>query len=178
MFPDRKYRCIVIDPPWRQPIVGKYKRPQNKRLADIPYITMPLDEIAGLPIEPLADRAGHLWLWTTNAFLRPAFDLMQHWGFTYLTTVTWVKPSGLGAWFAHATQHCLFGYYKRCEFPLERYKPTHFNAVPRRHSEKPDAFYELVRKISPESRIDLFNRRFIAGFEGWGDESPYMAAEI
>jgi N6-adenosine-specific RNA methylase IME4 len=139
----------------------------------IPYQIANLGEIKALPVESIADVGSHLWLWTTNAFLRQAFDVMEAWGFTYLTTITWVKPSGLGAWFVGTTQHCLFGYYKRCEFKRLRYLPTHFEAIPPEHSAKPGEFYTLVRKVSCEPRIDLFNRRIITGFNGWGDESPY-----
>lgn len=172
MCPEGNYACIVADPPWPQGMVGHFAsragRPDSLR-----YSTMTLAEIMGLPIGRLARPATHLWLWTTNRFLRSAFDVMGAWGFKYLTTITWVKPSGLGAWFANTTQHCLFGYYQRCEFKQGRYLPTHFHATvrPGQHSRKPDEFYQLVRKVSPEPRIDLFNRRSISGFEGWGDEA-------
>lgn len=169
-----KYRCIVADPPWAQPVMGNRTRSRDPHNAQaLRYETMTLDDIKALSVESIAEVGAHLWLWTTNAFLRQAFDVMEAWGFKYLTTITWVKPSGVGAWFVGTTQHCLFGYYKRCEFPSGRYKPTHFHASAKRHSEKPDAFYELVRKISPEPRMDLFNRRYIAEFDGWGDQSPY-----
>jgi N6-adenosine-specific RNA methylase IME4 len=171
-LPDGKYRCIVVDPPWRQPMAwGGKRRPQQA--VRLPYEGMGLQEIKALPIESIADVGSHLWLWTTNAFLRQAFDVVEGWGFKYLTTVTWVKPSGVGSWFVGTTQHCLFGYYKRCEFKRLRYLPTHFEAVPSEHSAKPGEFYTLVRKVSCEPRIDLFNRRIITGFDGWGDESPY-----
>jgi N6-adenosine-specific RNA methylase IME4 len=137
---------------------------------------MPVADIAALPVRELAAEAAHLWLWTTNGFLRDAFDVMDAWGAKYLTTVTWVKPSGMGPWFASTTQHVLFGYYGKCVFPGARYMPTHFTASPRRkHSRKPDEFYALARAISPEPRIDLFNRRLIDGFTGWGDEAMETA---
>jgi N6-adenosine-specific RNA methylase IME4 len=171
-LPSGIYRCIVADPPWPQPLTGASKKRENRAMA-IPYQIANLGEIKALPVESIADVGSHLWLWTTNAFLRQAFDVMEAWGFTYLTTITWVKPSGLGAWFVGTTQHCLFGYYKRCEFKRLRYLPTHFEAIPPEHSAKPGEFYTLVRKVSCEPRIDLFNRRIITGFNGWGDESPY-----
>ncbi len=172
-LPEGTYRCIVADPPWPQPTVGRYASRRHSRPNCLAYKTMDFEEITALRIASIADIGTHLWLWTTNAFLRQAFDVMEAWGFTYLTTITWVKPSGLGAWFVGTTQHCLFGYYKRCEFKRLRYMPTHFEAIPPEHSAKPGEFYTLVRKISCEPRIDLFNRRIITGFNGWGDQSPY-----
>ena len=44
------------------------------------------------------------------------------------------------------------------------------------HSEKPEAFYDLLRSIYPtdEPMVDIYNRRNIAGFDGWGMESPHQ----
>lgn len=170
-FPEGKYACIVADPPWPVRVTGAMKG-RHSAARTLPYETMSIGEIADLPVESLAALGAHLWLWTTNGFLRDAFDVMGTWGFRNLTTVTWVKPSGYGPYFASTTQHVLFGYRGKCTFPLGRYKPTHFDAVPRRHSEKPDEFYSLVRSISPGPRIELFARRAIDGFEAWGDEAP------
>lgn len=170
-FPEGTYRCIVADPPWPQPMMGR--RARDPHIArELPYWAMSLFEIKAMPVARIARPGAHIWLWTTNSFFRQAFDVMAAWGFSYLTTITWVKPSGVGSWFVGTTQHCLFGYFRHCTFPLGRYKPTHFRATPKHHSAKPEEFYDLVRSISPEPRIDLFNRRVIEGFEGWGDETP------
>ena len=170
VLPDGPFSCIVADPPWPVKVTGKMARHSAPR--ELPYKTMTVEQIAALPVGDVAGEGAHCWLWTTNGFLRPAFDVMEAWGFKYLTTVTWVKPSGYGPWFVSTTQHVLFGYKGKCRFPLGRYKPTHFTATPRRHSEKPDEFYDLAREVSPGPRLDMFNRRQIDGFEGWGDESP------
>lgn len=174
-LPNKKYACIVADPPWPQQMVGKFKRARQGRKANgrfFPYRLLPLEKIMAMQVGAIASESAHCWLWTTNSHLEDAFKVMRAWGFKYLNTITWIKPSGLGAWFANTTQHCLFGYKGKCVFPRERYRPTHFLATPKRHSEKPEEFYQLVRSISEPPRIDLFNRRFIKGFEGWGDETP------
>lgn len=170
-LPTGQYACIVADPPWPVKVTGAMAG-RHKGPRALPYETMSVDAIKALPVQSIAAPNAHLWLWTTNRFLRPAFDVMAAWGFTNLTTVTWVKPSGYGPWFASTTQHVLFGYHGECRFPLGRFKPTHFTATPRRHSEKPDVFYELVREVSPGPRIELFARRAIEGFDAWGDEAP------
>lgn len=164
------YRTIVADPPWAQPMIGKWKVAKHKRPDVLPYPTMTLPAIEALPVASFADEGAHLWLWTTNAFLEPAFSVMRAWGFTYLTTVTWCKPSGAGAYFASTTQHCLFGYYRKCRFPLARWQPTHFTASVRRHSQKPEQFYDLVERVSPAPRLELFARQKRLSWSSWGNE--------
>lgn len=164
------YKCIVVDPPWPERMSNKYNKTRNRRPASLPYKTMSIDSIKRLPVGDLAGEDAHLWLWTTNSHLRAAFDVIESWGFKYLTTITWVKPSGLGNYFVSTTQHCLFAYKGKCRFPLRRYAPTNFSAVPRKHSEKPEAFFELCESVSPTPRVELFARKHRLGWDVWGDE--------
>lgn len=150
---------------------GKRIRKREPNLPDsLPYPTMSLEEIKSIPIQEFAEIGCHLWLWTTNAFLRQGFDVMEAWGFKYLAPITWHKPSGTGNYFVHTTQTLLFGYYQKCQFNLERYLPTYFDALPGRHSQKPQYSYELIERISDPERLELFARSKREGWHVWGNE--------
>lgn len=167
-----EYRTILIDPPWNQVMSGKRIRYKGGQPEKMPYETMPLDAIRDLPVESLAANGCHLWLWTTNQFLRQGFDLIDHWGFKYLAPITWIKPSGCGNWFVHRTQTMLFGYLGKCEFNRARYQPNIIEAnVSNRHSRKPEAAYELIEAVSDEPRVELFARPPVRpGWDVWGNE--------
>lgn len=165
----KKYLTIYADPPWQQKFCGKWDN--HKMLPKLEYPTMSKKEILSLPISDIADTGCHLWLWTSNQFLRDGFDVMEAWGFKYLVPITWVKPSGIGNYFVHRTQTLLFGYKNKCKFSKDRYKPTVFFAgVPKRHSEKPSEFYDLVENISQPPYIELFARNKRDGWDSWGNE--------
>jgi len=172
------YKTILADPPWEHKMVNKWKTNGSRNNHALPYPTMKLEEICKLPIGELAAPGAHLWLWTTNEYLEAGFQVMRAWGFKYLAPVTWVKPSGIGAWFIHRTQTLLFGYRS----PLvmrERYKPTVLLAGnPEAHSAKPQESYELIEAVSQSPRIEIFARPWTPMFprrDGWdvcGNEVP------
>ena len=73
----------------------------------------------------------HLYLWTTNRSLPKGFQLLEAWGFRYVTMLTWVKPHfGMGNYFRGQTEHVLFGV--RGSLALKRKdQGTVFSAPPR-----------------------------------------------
>jgi N6-adenosine-specific RNA methylase IME4 len=167
-----KFLTILADPPWQQPMTGSRKRAKGGVAPALPYPTLPLADIKALPVGALAAPGCHLWLWTTNAFLRQGFEVMEAWGFRYLAPIHWVKPSGVGNYVVHRTQTVLLGYLPPCRFDNKRYFPNVLS-IPRnppRHSEKPPEFYELIEQVSSAPRLELFARRRRPGWSVWGNE--------
>lgn len=168
-LPDRKYRCIVIDPPWPVAKIERDERPNQGVALDYP--TMTLDEIAALPVAELAAADGcHIYLWTTQKFLPDAFSLFNAWGVRYQCLMTWVKPTGMTPYsWMYNTEHVLFGRIGKLDLQRMGLKLS-FEAQVTRHSEKPAVFYERVAQASPEPRLDMFARNTRDGFDVWGNE--------
>ncbi len=182
------FRCIVADPPWpyradrpfgsspeHRP--NSWDRPTSAPSTRARYSLMPMTEIKALPVP--ADDNAHLYLWTTNAFMREAHEVAEVWGFKPKTIVTWVKTKvadrasvsmKMGYYFRGATEHCLFAVRGKMRLNV-RNLPTAF-LWPRigQHSRKPDAFFEMVETATPGPRLELFARRARPGWTVWGNE--------
>lgn len=84
--PEPRYVTGLADPPWPERGGGKVKRG-----ADRHYPLMSVRAICELPVARLFRPDAHLYLWATNNYLRAAFDVMEAWGFRYVTCITWQR---------------------------------------------------------------------------------------
>lgn len=166
-----RFDVLIIDPPWPVEKIEREARP-NQTAYDYP--TMTLDEIRRfkLPAQK-ANPNCHLFCWTTQKYLPATFDIVAGWGFKYVCTLVWHKPGGFQP-FNLPQYNGEFCIYARKGTPIFTDTKA-FNAVNswRRgdHSEKPNEFYELVRRVTGGRRLDIFSRRKINGFIGWGNEA-------
>lgn len=166
--PEGVFDVIVIDPPWPIERIERAVRPNQSALD---YPTMDEDELATLELPAAPDC--HLWLWTTHKFMPMAFRLLDTWGFNYVCTFVWHKPGGFQP-VGLPQYNCEFALYARRGAPMfadTKAFSTAFEAPRTEHSAKPDKFYEIVRRVTAGQRLDMFNRRVIEGFDGWGKEA-------
>ena len=132
---------------------------------------MTLEEIYDFPLQKIIMSNCHIYLWSTHKYLPEAFKIFEHWGVKYECLLTWVKNVGFTPYsFMYSTEHILFGRIGFLEL-LKKGKRLDFSAKVREHSRKPDEFYNLVREVSPEPRIDIFSREKREGFDQYGDQS-------
>ena len=165
-----KFASIVIDPPWDWGDEGDQDQLGRARPD---YSTMSLAQLLELPVGDLADDDCHIYLWITNRSLPKGFQLLDRWGFRYITALTWVKPHfGMGNYFRGQTEHVLFG-VKGSQALKRKDVGTVFNA-PRGaggHSSKPTEFYDLVESCSPGPYLEMFSRSQRADWTTWGENA-------
>lgn len=167
-----RYRTIVADPPWHYDVRAQ----DTTHRARLPYPSMSIEEITALPVAEWAEPDAALWLWTTNAHIEFSFGIAREWGFETKTILTWAKDRmGVGTWLRGQTEHCLLAVRGRPEWRLTN-ETTVLWAKRLEHSRKPDAFYEMVERMSPGPHLEMFARRRRFGWDVWGNEAPEDAA--
>jgi N6-adenosine-specific RNA methylase IME4 len=170
--PDGRYRVIAMDPPWKYDSRAEDTTHRGRN----GYPDMTVEEICALPVAKLAEDNCILWLWTTNAFMREAYACLDAWGFQSKTILTWDKQRmGLGDWLRNVTEHCIVAVRGRPLVTLTN-QTTLISEARREHSRKPDAFYALVDRLCPGSKLEMFSRTERAGWTAWGAESGRFVA--
>lgn len=160
---------LHADPPWDLMQMGGRGASQH-------YDLMSLEQIKGMgdAIKALTTEDSHCYLWVTNATLRAGYDVLEAWGYTPRSPLTWVKPRfTLGNYLRNATEHVLFG--TRGKAPVKfRSQPTWVFAPLQDHSVKPDEIYSIINRLSgPDTRkLELFARRRppAPNWTVWGNE--------
>lgn len=167
------YSTIVADPPWHYDEMQKRRYPEKglsyERMS-LAYSTLSVDEIAALPVEELAAPDAHLYVWTTNRYLPATFDIVKAWGFRYAQTLVWAKtPHGItaGGAYTNSAEFCIFA-RRGSPGQLAREDSTWWHLPRGAHSAKPPAFLDMVERVSPGPRLELFARATRFGWDSWG----------
>lgn len=185
-----RYNVILADPPW------PYHNPQSDDPArgGKTYRTLTLEQIKALPVQRIAAPDCALFLWATFPKLKEALEVIEAWGFRYITCAfTWVKLnptgelfqggvkgkdvllrkgiySGMGYWTNGNAELCLFAKQGRPKRVARNVKQIVI--TPRgRHSAKPSVVRNrIVQLMGDVPRIELFAREYPKGWAVWGDE--------
>ncbi len=192
-----KFSTIVADPPWPMPETGvrtdngkrgeytakggrvvkaEWWGSKNGKTVKLPYESMTLEAIGNLQIPAAID--AHLYLWTVNRHIEAAYDIARKWGFRPVQLLTWCKTPmgiGFGGAFCNTTEFVLFcrrGKLKTLAREDSTWwkwgRPYENGHIA--HSAKPDAFNDMVMRISPPPYLELFARSNRLGWSTWGNE--------
>ncbi len=166
-------RTLVVDPPWafgdRLPGAGRGAATQYDVL-DVADIAIAYD------VRDLALPDSRLFLWRVASMQEDALWLMRQWGFELKAEVVWLKTTKTGKpWFGmghqvrNSHEVCLIGVRGRPRRKSASVRSV-FTAPYTRHSQKPEAFYDLVEELSPGPYLELFARERREGWRSLGKE--------
>ncbi len=186
-------RVIVADPPWS---FGD-KLPGKTRGADKQYKTLSLSDIQRFPLPDITDDA-ILFLWRVSSQVEEAYAVIRAWGFVPKAEIVWIKTTGTVSPEGEEEKlHFGMGHYTRASHETcviatrgsfkvaDRGIRSVFTAAVGKHSEKPQAFFDLVEKLCGAKGtqngdaaddggpfIELFARVPRPGWHTFGDELP------
>lgn len=162
---DGTFGTILADPPWQFTNRTGKVAPEHRRL--MRYETMTLKAICGLDVRQNSALKSHLYLWVPNALLKEGLTVMEAWGFTYKTMLTWFKirkdggpdGRGVGFYFRNVTETILFGVRGSVRTLAPGRRQVNLLATRKReHSRKPDELYGIIEACSPGPFLELFAR--------------------
>jgi N6-adenosine-specific RNA methylase IME4 len=177
----KKYSVVLADPPWDIQQMGNYGAKNH-------YELMTLREIEGLgaAIREITEDNAHLWLWVTNATIPYMSEILDAWGFTYRSILTWCKPRfQLGVYLRNATEQVIFATKGKAPVGFKSQPTWQFWPI-QEHSHKPEELYAIIERVSGKlniseedfrknsdlrnNKLELFARRKTPGWDVWGNE--------
>jgi len=163
---DGRYHTVYADPPW------SYDNPRW-------YDRMTLEEIKDIPVEKATGPDAHLWLWTTNTYLPRALEVVDAWGFTYRSMLTWEKNRvGTGWWLRNKSEHLIFAAKSKKLRRTPRSHTTMLHAKWRKRNKKPDEVFDIIEDLSPGPWLELFATQEHPGWDCYSapsdpEKDPY-----
>jgi N6-adenosine-specific RNA methylase IME4 len=177
------YGALLLDPPWQFNCWADSDKAHGT--ANSHYPTMPVEEIAKLPVADLAVKDCALFLWVCWPNLVESLEVIRQWGFAYKTCAfAWMKADvstinlfsdpvdaymGLGYWTRANSEACLLA---------TRGSPKRLNAdvrqgiiAPRReHSRKPEGIHQRIERLVSGPYCEIFARQRRPGWDTFGNE--------
>lgn len=175
-----KYNIIYADPPWS---FGSRLRNGSKTRQhglEESYKSQSLDWIKNVPIQDIIAKDAILFLWTIDAHLGAALEVISSWRFKYKTIAfIWNKKEKTGKqvcyyghWTLKGSEICLLGTKGKIHSYIKSHKIRQLVEAQRTtHSKKPDEVRNrIVQLMGDISRIELFAKEKHAGWKSVGYE--------
>jgi N6-adenosine-specific RNA methylase IME4 len=190
------FGTIIADPPWEYVTTTRTRKSgpseNSDKLSgysDMEYRPLSTDDLCGLDVKSLAAEDSVLLLWTTFPHIPAALNVIDTWGYKYVTGLGWAKTIkdgsrlsyGVGYWFRGCIELVLVGKRGKSYRTNERGGYLSEEAVhvspPLGHSIKPDFLHEIAEKHFPGPRLEMFGRRSREGWTVIGNGAPGYEGE-
>ncbi|MEK6882371.1 MAG: MT-A70 family methyltransferase [Nanoarchaeota archaeon] len=178
---EKKYTIIYADPPWKY--VQDKKGKKFGGVTSSYYQTLNTEQICRYDIKNIVNNPCILFIWATFPNIKEALKVIECWGFHYKTVgFVWIKKNiisdslfwGTGFYTRSNCEICLIGVTKNAKLKdLIKSHAVHqiIHTKIEKHSKKPDEVRDKIIKLCGDvSRIELFARKKIKGWDVWGDE--------
>jgi len=163
--PAAHFDIVVIDPPWQCEV--DYN-PRTRRSAP-QYPTMSTAEVSRLSIPHKPD--AWVFVWGIDALLAETLEVIEDWSLQRLSTIIWDKTAmGMGHWVRLQHEYCFVCRAGNPPEPRHKDIRSVIQEARRQHSQKPDAFYEIIDRNFEGSRLDYFGRTERPGWVIYGNE--------
>lgn len=175
VMPTEHYVVAVMDPAWRE---EPWSRETGlNKAADNHYPTQTPAEIAAN--KPPLTKDGIVYMWTTTSMMRVAIGILEDWGLEYRSHMMWVKERkgkamGTGRWSRVDHEIVLIYTQGKPPAPAESDRISSVLYAPvRKHSEKPDEFYDMILRNYPPPvpLLEMYGRKQREGFTVLGNEA-------
>lgn len=173
-LPAGPFEVIYADCPWRYEFMKVSAWAVERTY---PTLTVPELLAMGPAVRAISRPQSVLFLWSPSPKLPQALEVMQSWGFSYRSSLVWVKHknrAGMGYWLRVGHELLLVGTREKASPPPpERRFPSVMEVKKGKHSAKPGEVRTLIEAMFPAARrIELFARGVAPeGWVFWGDEA-------
>lgn len=180
----KRYKIIYADPAWSyyNDSSASVDCTTVKGMRRPPYGVMSTEAIKALSVKSITEDNAILFIWTTDYHLEKCMQVIKAWGFEYKTIgFAWQKLNKknqpvtfMGAYtMKSGIENCLLATKgKDAHKMLLRHNIRALITSQREeHSKKPDeARDRIVELFGDVSRIELFARQKVDGWDCWGNE--------
>lgn len=168
------FSWLDVDAPWD---FSLHSEKGGNKSAQKHYRCLPLDEIMAFPVQDLAAENCVLSLWATAPMLEQQMKVISRWGFKFKTEMIWRKTTkngkqtfGPGYIARGSHEPVLIATRGAPKFVAKNIRSC-FDGVRRKHSQKPEEWYDIVDRMLPKGeRACLFSRTSRPKWKHWGDQ--------
>ena len=123
-----------------------------------------VQELLDLPVEPVAAKKAHLYLWTPPEMLEDGLRLVRAWGFHYRASLVRTKPAAeSGGYWRPAHDVLLLGVGGEVEF-RDRSLLSWMDPHASKAAEWLGEIRSLIERASPEPYLELFGNEATRGW--------------